>query len=57
MKFAKAQEAERLAEAYARQAPEARAAQLGVARLQVLRVATGFSALAGAAVALVWMLS
>jgi hypothetical protein len=57
MKYAKAHEAERLAEANAWQAPEARAAQEGVAPRRLLRVATALSAVAGAALALAWMLT
>jgi len=55
-KYAKAKEAERLAEANAWQAPEARAAQAQGARRLVLRVAIAVSAVAAAALGLAWML-
>jgi hypothetical protein len=56
LKYAKAHEAERLAEVNAWQAPEARAAQVQLTRRRALRLATAMSAIASAALALAWML-
>jgi hypothetical protein len=55
-KYAKAHEAEQLAEANAWQAPVARAAEVRTARRVALRVATALSAVAGTVLALAWML-
>jgi hypothetical protein len=57
LKYAKAQEAERLADVNAWRAPEARGAQVRGLGRQILRVATALSVIAGSVLALAWMLT